>query len=52
MRACYLPATWGLRVFVCDNSGAPKEGTASSELVATDIAGPLCFQGDRLAVNR
>jgi diaminopimelate decarboxylase len=97
MRACYLPDTWGLRVFVCDAAGAAKgsvcsrgaggdsssRGCPSSNdpqqqeggshhpqaaaaagchqgevpgdegvtgLVTQDIAGPLCFQGDRLAV--
>lgn len=52
MRACYLPDTWGLRVFICDSSGAPKEGQEGVQLVAQDVAGPLCFQGDRLAVNK
>lgn len=52
MRACYLPETWGLRVFVCDSQGAPKEGVEGVELVQQDVAGPLCFQGDRLAVNK
>lgn len=52
MRACYLPETWGLRVFVCSSSGEPKEGRSGVDLVQQDIAGPLCFQGDRLAVNK
>uniref|UniRef100_A0A383W8Q7 Orn/DAP/Arg decarboxylase 2 N-terminal domain-containing protein n=1 Tax=Tetradesmus obliquus TaxID=3088 RepID=A0A383W8Q7_TETOB len=52
MRACYMPDTWGLRVFVCDAKGRQKEGAAGVEEVVQDIAGPLCFQGDRLAVGR
>jgi diaminopimelate decarboxylase len=52
MRACYLPETWGLRVFVCSSSGDPKEGLNGVDPVQQDIAGPLCFQGDRLAVNK
>jgi diaminopimelate decarboxylase len=52
MRACYLPETWGLRVFLCSSNGSPKESQEGVETVPQDIAGPLCFQGDRLAVNR
>lgn len=52
MRACYLPDTWGLRVFVCSSTGAPKEDQEHVEHVSQDIAGPLCFQGDRLAVGK
>eukprot|EP00775_Hariotina_reticulata_P014311 gene14311-38_t len=86
MRACYLPETWALRVFLCDGTGRPKvaieganvtatgaavgvgadsEAAAGSALtglagggvcctegVVQDIAGPLCFQGDRLVVGR
>ncbi|KAF6260810.1 diaminopimelate decarboxylase [Scenedesmus sp. NREL 46B-D3] len=52
MRACYMPDTWGLRVFVCAADGAQKEGAPGVETVVQDIAGPLCFQGDRLAVGR
>jgi diaminopimelate decarboxylase len=44
MRACYMPDTWGLRVFVCDAEGRQKEGAAGAEEVVQDIAGPLCFQ--------
>jgi hypothetical protein len=44
MRACYMPDTWGLRVFVCDAAGRQKEGAAGVEEVVQDIAGPLCFQ--------
>jgi diaminopimelate decarboxylase len=44
MRACYMPDTWGLRVFVCDAEGRQKEGAAGVEDVVQDIAGPLCFQ--------
>eukprot|EP00879_Flechtneria_rotunda_P026788 GHRR01028613.1.p1 GENE.GHRR01028613.1~~GHRR01028613.1.p1 ORF type:complete len:250 (+),score=71.70 GHRR01028613.1:475-1224(+) len=52
MRACYFPDSWGLRVFVCDQDGRPKEGNAGVEQTVQDVAGPLCFQGDRLAVRR
>ncbi|KAF8056213.1 lysA [Scenedesmus sp. PABB004] len=51
MRACYLPSTYGLRVFLCDAAGAPREGAPGAEAVVQDVAGPLCFQGDRLAVG-
>lgn len=44
MRACYMPETWGLRVFVCDSHGQQKEGRSQFEEVVQDIAGPLCFQ--------
>jgi diaminopimelate decarboxylase len=44
MRACYMPDTWGLRVFVCDAAGRQKEGAAGVEEVVQDVAGPLCFQ--------
>jgi hypothetical protein len=63
-RACYMPDTWGLRVSVCDGVGTSKgvDAAAAAEQpaggaaggggggVLTDVAGPLCFQGDRLAV--
>jgi diaminopimelate decarboxylase len=52
MRACYMPETWGLRVYICDSSGTPKEMQEGVEGVPQDVAGPLCFQGDRLAVNK
>ncbi len=63
MRSCYLPETWPLRLFICDPSGSSKEaaagplhscsgGGASGGWVEQDIAGPLCFQGDRLAVGK
>jgi hypothetical protein len=44
MRACYMPDTWGLRVFVCNAAGRQKEGVSGVEEVVQDVAGPLCFQ--------
>lgn len=69
MRCCYLPDTWGLRVFVCDSRGHSKLGATAEEQqgsdmpegsmcgkragwVITDVAGPLCFQGDRPTVAK
>ena len=34
------------------STGAPKEEQEQVEQVQQDIAGPLCFQGDRLAVGK
>ena len=45
MRACYAPAMIKHRVSAHDPSGALKD-PASSPVVPTDIAGPLCFAGD------
>ncbi|MCS0637890.1 diaminopimelate decarboxylase [Streptomyces sp. LP05-1] len=47
-RTVYDPASWPLRIRVYDADGRPKEGPA----VAQDVAGPACFAGDLLAVNR
>jgi diaminopimelate decarboxylase len=48
-----MPETWGLRVFVCDADGRPKDGEVpEEEWVEQDVAGPLCFQGDRVAVAK
>ena len=53
MRACYMPETWGLRVFVCGIDGrAKEEEILEDEWVEQDVAGPLCFQGDRVAVGK
>jgi diaminopimelate decarboxylase len=54
MRACYLPQQWSLRLFVVDGATfSPRELQASPpRLLLQDVAGPLCFQGDRLAVAR
>jgi diaminopimelate decarboxylase len=55
MRACYLPSQWSLRLFVVDGATfAPREREAlkAAPMLLQDVAGPLCFQGDRLAVSR
>ncbi|GIL53886.1 hypothetical protein Vafri_9403, partial [Volvox africanus] len=63
LRAVYLPDTWPVRVELYGNVGQKKVcGTAAStdladlnepsgpgSLFPTDVVGPLCFQGDRLA---
>merc|ERR1740130_2606171 len=48
LRTCYLPDKWKHDMTVLDPSGAKKEG----EMVVYDIAGPLCFGGDMVALNR
>eukprot|EP00928_Gymnodinium_smaydae_P052777 TRINITY_DN36942_c0_g1_i1.p1 TRINITY_DN36942_c0_g1~~TRINITY_DN36942_c0_g1_i1.p1 ORF type:complete len:469 (-),score=107.37 TRINITY_DN36942_c0_g1_i1:150-1556(-) len=46
MRACYCPGTFvNHRPFAYRADGQPKT-CEDSELVKTDIAGPLCFAGD------
>lgn len=54
LRTCYLPDTWPCRVFVCGPQGASKEEDQPyvEAWETWDIAGPLCFQGDRIAVER
>jgi diaminopimelate decarboxylase len=57
MRACYLPAQWSMRLFIVDGrSFEPRELQQQegdkNEWRLRDVAGPLCFQGDRLAVAR
>ncbi|MFD3332258.1 diaminopimelate decarboxylase [Streptomyces sp. NPDC058700] len=47
-RTVYAPGSWPLRVLAYDSEGRPRTG----ETVAQDVAGPACFAGDLLAVNR
>jgi diaminopimelate decarboxylase len=47
-RTVYDPVSWPLRIAPYDAAGRPRTGVA----VAQDIAGPACFAGDLLAVNR
>lgn len=48
VRTAYLPSKWKHRITVCDPSGAPRGGVRELH----DVAGPLCFSGDLLAVGR
>jgi diaminopimelate decarboxylase len=50
LRTVYHPDTWPLRVTVCDKHGVPK--SMDGPLFETDVAGPLCFQGDVIAHQR
>jgi len=51
MRACYCPDTFvSHRVFAYDADGKPKQETEDN-VVAHDIAGPLCFAGDVVVRN-
>ncbi|MFV8130983.1 diaminopimelate decarboxylase [Streptomyces syringium] len=47
-RTVFAPESWPLRVAVYDAQGRPK----TTEPVPQDIAGPCCFAGDLVAVNR
>lgn len=59
LRACLLPATWPARVQLHDSTGRPlhplpaaaagQPAQQQQQLLPTDVVGPLCFQGDRLA---
>ncbi|MFI9310365.1 diaminopimelate decarboxylase [Streptomyces triculaminicus] len=48
VRTVFAPASWPLRVAVYDARGLPK----SAEPVPQDVAGPCCFAGDLVAVDR
>jgi diaminopimelate decarboxylase len=47
-RTVYDPVSWPLRIAPYDAKGHPRTGPE----VAQDVAGPACFAGDMLAVNR
>lgn len=47
VRTAYQPETWPHRLSLHGPDGAPVRGAP----VETDVAGPLCFSGDRLAVG-
>ncbi|GAA4916710.1 diaminopimelate decarboxylase [Streptomyces coeruleoprunus] len=47
-RTVYDPASWPLRIAAYDAKGLPRTGPA----VDQDVAGPACFAGDLLAVQR
>ncbi|MGW1893151.1 diaminopimelate decarboxylase [Streptomyces sp. NPDC002004] len=47
-RTVYAPDAWPLRIAAYDAKGRPRTGAA----VPQDVAGPACFAGDLLAVNR
>ncbi|QGV80259.1 diaminopimelate decarboxylase [Streptomyces ficellus] len=48
-RTVYDPVSWPLRIAAYDAKGQPKAGGPA---VDQDVAGPACFAGDLLAVNR
>jgi len=48
IRPVYRPEKWYHRVTVLNSEGGLKE----SELMPHNVAGPLCFSGDMVAVNR
>ncbi|MBT2385781.1 diaminopimelate decarboxylase [Streptomyces sp. ISL-11] len=47
-RTVFAPASWPLRVLAFDARGRPKTG----DPVPQDVAGPCCFAGDLVAVER
>lgn len=47
-RTVFAPGSWPLRVAAYDGRGRPKRGAP----VAQDVAGPCCFAGDLVAVER
>ncbi|MFI1972935.1 diaminopimelate decarboxylase [Streptomyces cinnamoneus] len=48
VRTVFTPHAWPLRVAAYDARGRPK----TSPAVAQDVAGPCCFAGDLVAVDR
>ncbi|MFI9203376.1 diaminopimelate decarboxylase [Streptomyces sp. NPDC053048] len=48
VRTVFAPESWPLRVAVFDGRGLPKR----AEPVPQDVAGPCCFAGDLVAVDR
>ncbi|MCK8680723.1 diaminopimelate decarboxylase [Streptomyces lichenis] len=47
-RTVYDPDSWPLRIATYDAEGRPKDGPLTDQ----DVAGPACFAGDLLAVER
>ena len=52
LRTCYLPDVWPMRMFTCHPDGSPKNADASNPDTLCDVAGPLCFGGDKIAKRR
>ncbi|GHG77270.1 diaminopimelate decarboxylase [Streptomyces griseocarneus] len=48
VRTVFAPESWPLRVAVYDARGLPK----GADAVPQDVAGPCCFAGDLVAVDR
>ncbi len=48
VRTVFAPESWPLRVAVYDAGGRPK----TAGRVPQDVAGPCCFAGDLITVNR
>lgn len=51
LRTAYLPKTWIHHVTIHHPDGTPKSGADGPSHVC-DVAGPLCFSGDLMAVER
>lgn len=50
-RTAFLPKSWPLRVTGYSSAGEERT-EQNSELVMTDVAGPCCFAGDLICVNK
>ena len=50
-RTAFLPKSWPIRVTGYLSNGQQRTA-AISDVVATDVAGPCCFAGDLICVNR
>ena len=49
LRTCYCPQSFPLRIFaLTENMIKQKKTNAPAPLVVTDVAGPLCFGGDKI----
>jgi len=51
VRTAYQPQNWPHRISVFTPEGDPKD-IAEEDFILQDVAGPLCFSGDMLAVAR
>ena len=47
-RTVFMPEAWPIRISAHNSDGSPK----STPVIGQNIAGPCCFDGDMLSVNR